>query len=491
MMCYDRFFNHWTASYCKKWVFLFLLLTISPLLTFTSAQQQYNQALKAVLELNPDAKALAVKVKDNPATLGKGIYLEHYIDFLKLLTYDAPLDAQTFPLLTNARLEQLSRLKRTNDIDACICQMYLHLSFANALKGDYMKSAKNVWQSYQRFEQLRKNDPSRLSPETEKLEAIFKVMFEMIPQDYQWLASMMQMKGDIQTGFKGIDSYCSKISDNDGLLLEGRLIEAMLHHYFDAHLKNFKLTALSDSNVLCCYLKAAIAVKSRQLFDYKNIKPKFAIQFPLLSYTLGRIALNSQDDKCLAYFDLFDQKYEGDSFKADINLRKAWYYKIVGTNENIEQYKRNISLLKHLPTVADKQAVKEIELVDTYPVFLLKSRLLFDGGFYQKALETLETANEVSCEYYYRLGRIHQELGNKNKAIENFGLCISNNNKPLRYFAANAALQMALIEFENANFSLALKHLDQCEQLNMDEYKEDIKNSAAQLRHSIVLKSQR
>ena len=66
----------------------------------------------------------------------------------------------------------------------------------------------------------------------------------------------------------------------------------------------------------------------------------------------------------------------------------------------------------------DKQAQKQAESrVISHPI-LLRSRLLYDGGYYQKALSELENIEsphlfsntENTIEYWYRMGRVFQKM---------------------------------------------------------------------------------
>ena len=71
---------------------------------------------------------------------------------------------------------------------------------------------------------------------------------------------------------------------------------------------------------------------------------------------------------------------------------------------------------------SDKQALKEAKKGITPHPSLLKSRLLFDGGYYEKAEEILILLNPEKfkntinvIEYWYRLGRVSQSLERDDK----------------------------------------------------------------------------
>ena len=142
---------------------------------------------------------------------------------------------------------------------------------------------------------------------------------------------------------------------------------------------------------------------------------------------------------------------KGVNYIKDTYLRLAW---IDLFNNDVEGYKElNAKAISKGFTYQekDKQAQKEAEYPPA-PTILIKARLLFDGGYFDKALSTLNTttgsafaADKDKSEYYYRLGRVYEKLERDKLAIENYQYAVKFGVNLSYYFAANAALQMGKV----------------------------------------------
>lgn len=491
MVYHKRGISHAVTSNCKGWVsYLIVVLIIILNSQVAKAQGNYDDALCNVLNCNALSLGQAAELKSSKSTLASGVFLEHYIDFLNLIAYSKPIDEQTFALVAQSRIEQIEKLNKTYQYSGFLSEMALHLAFTHALKGDYLKSARMVWQAHQYFEDIPKaNGFSRV--EYVKLQAIFDVLIGAIPDDQRWIANMLSLKGDAPRGMQQLAKLCEDSSLQKGARLEILLVEKLLRLYFEDSAVVKVDDAAIYSSPLGLYLDGALFLKRRCCFDCGLIDNAAVDKFPLLGYLKGRMLLNALNDSCLHYFDVFEDAYSGESFKADVLLRRAWYARIGNNPSTIALSKQRLLSIKSFPTAIDRQARFEIENVEKYPKELLKARLLFDGGDYDEAqveLSGYKADDAYLCEYYYRQGRICHEQGRETEALDYYQKCIYHNTNPQRYFAANAALQMAHILYVAGRFDEANRKLDTCELLNIGDYKGDIKNNAAKLRHQISVK---
>ena len=125
----------------------------------------------------------------------------------------------------------------------------------------------------------------------------------------------------------------------------------------------------------------------------------------------------------------------------------------------------------------DKNAQKEAVSGLAPDWFLLRARLYFDGGYYQKAYEVLKQKKEADfsqfihkLEFYYRMGRTLQMLKNTNEAIKYYDLTIKTGKNSKYYFACNAALQMGLIYEQYGQAAKAREFFNFCLQLQPDDH---------------------
>jgi tetratricopeptide (TPR) repeat protein len=132
----------------------------------------------------------------------------------------------------------------------------------------------------------------------------------------------------------------------------------------------------------------------------------------------------------------------------------------------------------------DKQALKEAN--DAAPdINLLKARLQFDGGYYNQALQTLAGKDvgdfrlkRDQIEFYYRLGRIYDELSHDNEAIVNYQKAINIGKQTSYYFAANAALNIGHIYENKHDKARAISFYKQAIAMKDHEYENSIETRA-------------
>jgi tetratricopeptide (TPR) repeat protein len=131
---------------------------------------------------------------------------------------------------------------------------------------------------------------------------------------------------------------------------------------------------------------------------------------------------------------------------------------------------------------SDLQAYREAEKEQKPNRVLLKSRLLFDGGYYTQskalilglfpAFETLSSDEKI--EFYYRLGRIEHALENKANALLYYQSAISSGQNSPLYYAASAALRCAEIHENESQIPEAVKMYNLCLDLKPEEYRKGL-----------------
>jgi len=132
----------------------------------------------------------------------------------------------------------------------------------------------------------------------------------------------------------------------------------------------------------------------------------------------------------------------------------------------------------------DKQAMNEAAASAPY-ASLLKARLLFDGGYYTKALNILSAerpslypATKDKAEYYYRSGRINDALRNDNDALRDYQQAINYGKNLKYYYAATAALNMGKIYAVKNNIVNAKKCFNIAINMKNHEYENSIEAQA-------------
>ena len=133
----------------------------------------------------------------------------------------------------------------------------------------------------------------------------------------------------------------------------------------------------------------------------------------------------------------------------------------------------------------DKNALKEAKMGVAPDVALLRARLFFDGGYYQKALDVVRTKKEseylseaAHLEYCYRSGRILQMMKHPNEATSFFSKTIELGHGSKFYYACNASLQLGLMYEEYGNKEKAKEFYRYCLTLKPDDYRDELHSKA-------------
>ena len=127
----------------------------------------------------------------------------------------------------------------------------------------------------------------------------------------------------------------------------------------------------------------------------------------------------------------------------------SWYYLLDGNFTKYAKYKAQIKNEGVATNDEDKQAEHYVNKPQP-DRYLLKSRLQFDGGYYEKALSTLELTStktlktaEQKAEYCYRKGRIYDKLGRQDVAIKFYEACSLFGVNSTEYYGPYACLYIA------------------------------------------------
>ncbi|HLP20279.1 MAG TPA: hypothetical protein VK174_08260, partial [Chitinophagales bacterium] len=134
---------------------------------------------------------------------------------------------------------------------------------------------------------------------------------------------------------------------------------------------------------------------------------------------------------------------------------------------------------------ADKQALKEATAGIMPNISLLRARLLFDGGYYERAATEMNKISEngfktveEQTEYFYRTGRIYDEWNKKDSALALYSKAIEKGKDLPRYFAANSAFETGKIYEQRGNKEKATEFYNLCLSFENHEYKNGLDQKA-------------
>jgi tetratricopeptide (TPR) repeat protein len=256
-------------------------------------------------------------------------------------------------------------------------------------------------------------------------------------------------------------------------------------------LKNQPLDDRNSSGPLLIYARASVLMKNGlndEAIEVLHERVHLTQTFPFcyLDYLEGVARLNKLDDSASVCFEKFITGFHGRNYIRSAYQKLAWIALLGGDSAG---YHRTIDRVTYVgASVVDEDKQAEIEsLKGPVPnIILLRSRLLFDGGYYQKALGELLNhpvkitvrAKRDLVEYTYRLGRIYHETGNLIKAIENYEQTVLRGRSEPCYYAAGAAFQLGLIYENKGEYSKADSAYRLCLSINTPEYRTSLHQKA-------------
>ncbi|HMX39361.1 MAG TPA: tetratricopeptide repeat protein, partial [Saprospiraceae bacterium] len=310
-----------------------------------------------------------------------------------------------------------------------------------------------------------------------------------VPDEYKWALRLLGgMKGSTEQGLRELESVMAHARQQDFVFeTEATVMYALLQLHLNNQgevawkaLKNSKMDAASDP--MAAYVLASVAMRTGrndEAIQYLQHCPAGAQYPPFIArhYLLGLAKLRRLDADAQQPLLQYLQQWKGKAGIKEAYQKLAWHRLLQGDEA---AYRSTMSQAKQHgsnKSEGDQAAQREAARGTPPDRRLLRARLLFDGGYYLRAYETLKnTAVHYAAdpqhhlEYTYRMGRILQKLGKADEAQRHYQKTIERGAGDKAYFACNAALQLGLLHEERGQPQQAREAYQQCLRLHPDEY---------------------
>jgi tetratricopeptide (TPR) repeat protein len=132
----------------------------------------------------------------------------------------------------------------------------------------------------------------------------------------------------------------------------------------------------------------------------------------------------------------------------------------------------------------DKSALRESQKKKMPSLPILQARLLFDGGYLDKALDEIHrqdvntlATDEDKQEYYYRQGRIYDAMNSYDKALDSYNTS-TRYNIPGMYYAPASCLYSGMIWERRGNSNNARAFYKKCLSYTSYLYKDSFDQKA-------------
>ena len=464
-----------------------------------------QQAYKNICELKiKNAESLIQLAKQQNVNNLIPIYLESYIDIIELFFNE---DINEYKERKDKIDDRIALLKKGNENSAlylfCLSNAYLHKSVLHVRYGENMSSA---WAARKAYMLIKENKEAfeNFAPNN-MIFGSLQAITGTIPKSYNWIASILGMKGSLTEGIKNLSSF---VNSNDPWAKLFNTESSFLFCYLNYYINNkqdetiqFIQSGKFDlvNNHLFAYTAANLGINAKQTEFAKNViinknKSSDYLQTNVWDMQMGFIKLHQLEfTEAIHYFNIYLKNFKGNFYLKDVYQKLSWAY-YLQENYKAAQEARNAVLTKgNTNSDADKQALKDAKAPQWPNVILLKSRLLNDGGYNTEALNLLQNysinsfnKDEEKLEFVYRLARIYDDINNDALAIKYYNQTIVLGKFRKEYYAARAALQIGMIYEKLKNNKEAVAFYNQC--LNMDHH--DYKNSLDQRAKSGIARCQ-
>ena len=425
-------------------------------------------------------------------------YLDNYIDFLTIVISEEKPRFESLKNNKNIRLDLLKKGDVNSPYFLLIqAEVNLQWAFARIKFNEYLTAALEVNRAFKLLEENHKKFPDFVL--NKKCLGLLHAAVGTIPDEYKWAIKLFGFEGSIKQGeTEVLEVYEASLKNPaySGFKTETALLLSVIELNLmnnESYVKENVLVQLEKEKKpnplqVFCYANACMKMGLTDAaisFIEKNKFGKDRFPFAYLNYMLGQAKLSRLDADANLPLENYVKNFKGINFIKAAYLRLAWHALIKGDKEKQRIYLAKVQNAGTALVDEDKQAKQEVESGNSPNVALLKSRLLFDGGYYDKALIELNRleikkikSSKDNLELVYRMARIYHKQNNWEKAINNYELTLKNGAEFPYYFAANSALQLGLIFEEQKKYKQAETYYLRCLALKEHEYQNSISQKA-------------
>jgi len=473
---------------------LFLFLSNTLLASFQMnerMQQSYTHIIN--LEFEAANKLLQIEQIEHPDNAILVLH-QNYIDFLTILIGE---EEDFFSTAKDLKSGRIDFIKAGDDSSPYYlyaqAEVHLQWAFARLKFEEYLTAAYEIQKAYSLLETNQEQFPDfKLNI---KGLGLLHTLVGAIPEKYQWVINLVGMEGGVELGLaelksllkdKDMELYHSEIlfltsflqlnMTNDEIAYK-QLLDDIGSEYLHNYLLNFAAARLSHTlgeNDLCVkVLENRPAAQGKYPFHY-------------LDYLQGMSYLYALDyEKSDMFFNRFLNNFKGNDYIKSAYQKLSWIAFLQEKSDEKVSYLEKIKLEGRAFIDEDKVALKEAEKNHINSPRLLTARLLYDGGYYEKAHLELTSENKLSDyvgfldEYYYRLARIESKLKYLDEQViiqyqKAFGL----GKKSTNYYVPMSALQIGLIYEKQDRLNQAKIYFEKCLSLSNFDYERGIHQKA-------------
>lgn len=454
---------------------------------------ELRQAYKLSLELRfGEARAILTKVKQQDPDNAMVDYVENYMDILRIYIDE---DKELFSKLEKNKKRRINRIEKTSPNspyrDYALAEIHLQWAVVRAKFEDYTDAFFEVKNAYKLLKRNQSKYPEFVA--NKKSLGILHALVGSIPDQYKWGVKLISgMEGTIAQGRREIEEVLEYANQNEFIFEEETIVMYALMMMHVGNRKDVANHIVGASNLdakkspLACFVKATVAMHSGENDKAINIlntapKGKQYHPFHFLDFMMGEAKLGRLDRDAGFYFTRYLTNFKGQNYIKEAYQKMAWHALIQGKPDRYDHYMKACLSKGYAVIDGDKKALRAAKSRKRPNVNLLKSRVLFDGGYYQKAKDILRSSGkgvnlgaDELLERQYRLGRCFQMMKNNIEAKMNYKAVIEKGRHLPYYFACKSALEMGRIYEAEKDELKAKNYFNKCLSMRPEEYKNSL-----------------
>ncbi len=400
-------------------------------------------------------------------------WLNKQIIFLKIFSSEDKILYSNSLKNWNLIIQQVENQKFNNAwYRFVLSEMYFHKAMVKLRFNEIYSAATDIRTANNLLKENLKMFPAFL-PDN-KTFGTLQCLFSTIPSKYSFFSQMIGFEGKMQSGLEQLEILVNSdlyYGEYKWIRKEAAFMLSIIQHHFNKNSSKaweitLKHTNSYQHNVFENYFRATVANYVGKnddvisILNYTNHQKKYF--FHQNSYMMGLAKLRKLDKDADLYFQRYILNYKGQNLIKSSYRFLAWSQIIKNQTSKANEYYLLCSSKGNLNMEEDKQADIESRENKRWHAELLKSRLLFDGKYFDKALKTLDSISiqelkepKFKFEWSYRKARILHEKKQKEQAINQYKNTIEQSKNSSFYYAAYSCLYIAQLFEEEKNYSSA------------------------------------
>jgi len=460
----------------------------------TACLKIYNEMF--LLHFNNVNALIEKEEKNNPTNVY--VYsLEGYAGFIEAFLSEREDLFKTYKTETDKRLEKLRSGDKSSPYYLMTqAELILQRALLRARFREYFNAAIDIRKSYKMMVENQAKFPG-FKPNLKTLGLMHSVIGS-VPQNFQWVVKLIGMHGTIKQGTAELHQLLNASrTDRSISYMKNEILLYLI--FVESHLTKNKSVSLqllneydkNNSSQLITFSHVNTYYtfdKNEQVIQLLNERKSDSQAFHMfyLDYLHAIAKLNRLDEDADVYFKKYTSGFTGSSFIKSSYQKSAWHALVVKKDKSLyEMYMKNCIVKGDDFSDEDKQALKEAQSKEIPNYYLLRARLLFDGGYYQKALNEIVSKSKDDfpnvkdkLELIYRLARIFDKMENNEKAIDMYKKTVELGTDKQFYYAANAALNLGIIYEQQGDLKNAESWYRKCLSMRNHDYQNSIDQKA-------------